>query len=159
MDKSAIIASWRAILTARQNTQKSSQQAARAGSRVDGDHRPATRGERGAVSAQGYLAQAFGQRSIALQACLDRLDDMGDGPRSEVVVGALLSLSIDNGPIQRVIILPGGDATTLDIGGQSLTVLSENSPLAHQLRDTEAEETAEIQMGGKCVAVEILAID
>ena len=62
LDKAALVAAWRAELEDRAAALRSSQAAAGAGTRVDGTHRPANRGERAAVTAQGYLAHGLGQR-------------------------------------------------------------------------------------------------
>ena len=88
VSKAAIVEAWRSLLTARLHTHEVSKDAARSGTRVDGEHRPSNRGERAAVTTQGYLAHAFGERSLALQTSLEQLDEMGVGPRDEVVIGA-----------------------------------------------------------------------
>jgi transcription elongation GreA/GreB family factor len=157
-DKAQLIDLWRAVLLGRLEILSSSQQAARSGTRVDGEHRPANRGERAAVTSQGYLAHAFGARTQVLQDHLDNLEDMGDGPRSEVVVGAVITVSLDDGPAQHIAIFPGGDATKLTVDGQPVTVLSAQSPMATQLRDTEAGEAVEVELGGELLCVDLIAI-
>ena len=92
VSKGAIVTAWRALLSARLHTHEASKDAARSGTRVDGEHRPSNRGERAAVTTQGYLAHAFGERSLALQTSLEQLEAMGLGPRDEVVIGAVLTL-------------------------------------------------------------------
>ena len=76
VSKEAIVAAWRSLLSDRLLTHESSKDAARSGTRVDGEHRPSNRGERAAVTTQGYLAHAFGERSLALQSSLEQLDAM-----------------------------------------------------------------------------------
>ena len=156
--KTHAVAQWRSLLTERLSHLESGKDAARSGTRVDGEHRPSNRGERAAVTSQGYLAHGLGERAVALQNHIDNLDDMGDGPRSEVVIGALLSLSIDEGAPSHIILLPGGDATELQIDDKTVTVLSASSPMARQLRDSLAGDALEIELGGSFVEVEILAI-
>ncbi len=157
--KAALVGVWESILHERLASLASSQDAARSGTRVDGEHRPSNRGERAAVTSQGYLAHGLGARAVALREHLDHLADMGDAPRSEVVVGALLTLRFDDGPVSRIILLPGGDATMLEAEGQRVQVLSASSPLARQLRDAAEGDALEIDRGGRFVEVEVIAIE
>ncbi len=157
--KAALVGAWERILHERLASLASSQDAARSGTRVDGEHRPSNRGERAAVTSQGYLAHGLGARAVALREHLDHLADMGDAPRSEVVVGALLTLCFDDGPVSRIILLPGGDATMLEAEGQRVQVLSASSPLARQLRDAAEGDALEIDRGGRFVEVEVIAIE
>ena len=157
--KAALVGAWERILHERLASLASSQDAARSGTRVDGEHRPSNRGERAAVTSQGYLAHGLGARAVALREHLDHLADMGDSPRSEVVVGALLSLRFDDGPVSRIILLPGGDATMLEAEGQRVQVLSASSPVARQLRDAAEGDALEIDRGGRFVEVEVIAIE
>lgn len=156
--KSAVLAAWREVLSKRLSNLESNRTAAQSGTRVDGEHRPSNRGERAAVTSQGYLALGLAERAVAIQANLESLENMGDGPRMEVAMGALLTLSLDSGPQQRFAILPGGDATQLKIDGQTMTVLSMNSPLAYQLQDAEEGDLLEIEFGPKVVEVELISI-
>ena len=158
VSKGAIVTAWRALLSARLHTHEASKDAARSGTRVDGEHRPSNRGERAAVTTQGYLAHAFGERSLALQTSLEQLEAMGLGPRDEVVIGAVLTLEIDEGAPQIIALLPGGDATVLDIDGQKVTILSAASPLARQLRDAEVEDVLEVEIGPKVCEVYLTSI-
>ncbi len=157
--KTQAVALWRKLLNERLAHLESSKDAARSGTRVDGEHRPSNRGERAAVTSQGYLAHGLGERAVALQSHIENLDEMGDGPRNEVVIGALLSLSIDEQPASHIILLPGGDATELQVNGTTVTVLSISSPMARQLRDSMAGDALEIDLGGRFVEVELLAIE
>ena len=100
VSKGAIVTAWRALLSARLHTHEASKDAARSGTRVDGEHRPSNRGERAAVTTQGYLAHAFGERSLALQTSWSNSRRWGR-PRDEVVIGAVLTLEIDEGAPQR----------------------------------------------------------
>ena len=158
VDKDAIVEAWRSLLTDRLRTHEASKDAARSGTRVDGEHRPSNRGERAAVTTQGYLAHAFGERSLALQSSLDQLDAMGLGSRDEVVIGAVLTLEFDEGAPQTFALLPGGDATVLDIAGQRVTILSAASPLARQLRDAEVDDVLEVEIGPTVSEVCLTAI-
>ena len=93
--KAEIVSAWHQILSERLRALESSQSAARSGTRVDGEHRPSNRGERAAVTSQGYLAHGLGERAVALRENLENLEDMGTGARTEVVVGALITLSFE----------------------------------------------------------------
>ena len=154
-DKQTAIAEWRAVLESRLHNLESSKDAARSGTRVDGEHRPSNRGERAAVTSSGYLAQGLAQRGAAIQTHLDHLDSMGCEPRTEPVIGAILTLSIDGGKPQRIALFPGGDATVIACGIQ---VLSSQSPMAVQLRDSEAGDAVEVDLGARIVDVEIESI-
>jgi len=158
MDKATIISAWRRELQARLETLQTSQDAARSGTRVDGEHRPSNRGERAAVTSQGYLAHAFGERSVALQNSLEHLEDMGTETRDEVVIGALISVVMEGGQPQSIILLPGGDATKLDCAGEQVTVLSAHSPLARQLRDAEVDDILEVDLGGRVCELSLISI-
>lgn len=156
--KAAVIAAWRAILIERLDNLEANRTAAQSGTRVDGEHRPSNRGERAAVTSQGYLALGLGERAVATRAHLDSLEDMGAESRDEVTIGALLTLSQDSGPHQRFIVLPGGDATELQIGGHSVTVLSTQSPLAYQLQDAEPGDVLEVELGPKVIEIELISL-
>jgi hypothetical protein len=89
--KSAVLAAWREVLSKRLSNLESNRTAAQSGTRVDGEHRPSNRGERAAVTSQGYLALGLAERAVAIQANIESLENMGDGPRKDVAIGALLT--------------------------------------------------------------------
>jgi transcription elongation GreA/GreB family factor len=157
--KGPAIKAWRAILEERLVSLESSKDDARSGTRVDGEHRPSNRGERAAVTSQGYLAHGLGQRALEIQEHLDQLDDMGEDTRDQVVTGALLRLRLDEGPETRIAIFPGGDASTIEVHGQPIQILSARSPIARQMRDSEAGDVIEIELGGRIAALELIAIE
>ena len=157
--KRQAIDAWRSILNLRLESLQSSTADARSGTRVDGEHRPSNRGERAAVTSQGYLAHGLGQRAVDTQEQLDQLDDMGAGHRDQVVVGAIITLRFDDGPETLLAIFPGGDASRIDVDGHSIQILSARSPIARQLRDSEVGDVAEIELGGRIVEVELMAIE
>ena len=157
--KAEIVSEWRQILSERLRALEASQSAARSGTRVDGEHRPSNRGERAAVTSQGYLAHGLGERAVALRESIENLEEMGTDARSEVVVGALVTLCFDEGAPTRIVLLPGGDATQLTIGKHAVQVLSASSPIARQLRYAEPGDVLEIERGGRFVEVEILSIE
>jgi len=156
--KAAVIATWRDILIARLNNLEANRTAAQSGTRVDGEHRPSNRGERAAVTSQGYLALGLGERAVATRVHIDSLKDMGAESRDEIAMGAWLTLSMDCGPHQHFVILPGGDATELEIQGQTVTVLSTQSPLAYQLQDAETGDVLEVELGPKVIEVELISL-
>ena len=65
--KATLVTAWERILQDRLQSLSSSQDAARSGTRVDGEHRPSNRGERAAVTSQGYLAHGLGARAMAIR--------------------------------------------------------------------------------------------
>jgi transcription elongation GreA/GreB family factor len=132
-DKSGLLGAWRTELEGRLDVLKKNQQQAKAGTRVDGSHRPQTRGERGAVSSQGYLAQGLQQRMMGLSEALRVLRDMGTGSREQVVMGAWFSLEREAGGSTQTVLLPGGDCTTLIHQGLEVQVLSPSAPLMRPL--------------------------
>ncbi|MCB9746635.1 MAG: GreA/GreB family elongation factor [Alphaproteobacteria bacterium] len=156
LDKPSLIAAWRAELEQRREVLRRGQAEARAGTRVDGDHRPANRGERGAVTAQGYLAQALQQRISELEEQLRLLDEVGVGPRDRVVVGALVTLEDEAGAQSRLLILPGGDASALADG--AVRVLSGSAPMARALKGLTVGEVAELRVGGGVRALEVVEV-
>lgn len=156
--KSEMVTAWRVVLQARIATANQGLSAARSGTRVDGAHRPSNRGERGAVTAQGYLALGLGQRLVALKADLANLDEMGEAPRQAVAVGALIRLQIDEGAPQFVAILPGGDATVVPVAGfvgasHQIRVLSMRSPLIAAIAGFEPGESGDTRDGERTITV------
>ena len=155
VSKSELVERWRLHLEQRLEGLDASQAAARAGTRVDGTHRPENRGERAAVTTQAYLTQGLQHRLESLGETLRLLELMGTGPRTRVVVGAWVELELESGPIRQIAIFPGGDATTLSFDGLSVQVLSAGSPVVEGLLGLEAGDGAELRTLGE---VEILAI-
>lgn len=153
--KQTAVNEWRVVLTSRRDGLARSTDAAKSSTRVDGTHRPSNRGERAAVTSAGYLAHGLAARAAALEAHLEHIDGMGTDPRDEVAVGALLTLTFDDGPDVFIALFPGGDATELPCGVQ---VLSIQSPLARQLQGAEVGDVLEIERGGRIAAVELKSI-
>ena len=135
--KAQLVAAWSRVLEDRLAALDSSQSAARAGTRVDGSHRPENRGERGAVTSQGYLAHGLQLRMDALAEQLRHIEDMGAGPRAEVVVGAWLELETEDGELQQLAVFPGGDATRVAVGATTVQILSPQSPRVGPLMGLE----------------------
>jgi hypothetical protein len=153
-DKAALFTAFRDQLTEQLDTLTRTRQSARSGTRVDGTHRPASRGERAAVSSQGYLALGLGQRISELADTLALLDRIPPEPRDEVASGALLSLSDG----QRILVLPGGQGMKLPSPDGPVTVLSPASPLIRALAGCVAGDTVEIERGGRWMEIGIAAI-
>ena len=140
--KEKLVSLRRAELENRLQSLDATQSAARAGTRVDGSHRPENRGERAAVTSQGYLAHGLQQRMDDLAQQLRLVDEMGSGPRNEVVVGAWLSIEDEREERQQIAIFPGGDATILLEQSMSIQVLSPSSPLLQPLMGLEEGDGA-----------------
>ena len=141
MDKPALWARHRERLLAVREELLKSQAGARAGTRVDGDHRPANRGERAAVSSQGYLAAGIQARLSELDAQLALLDRMPATARTKAGPGALVEIASDDGEqTRRMIILPGGSGEEI-IGG--LQVVDPQSPPGRALLGAEEDDEVE----------------
>jgi transcription elongation GreA/GreB family factor len=157
MDKPSLILCFRALLEERLRTIEASIADTRAGMRVDGCFRPENRGERAAVTSQGYLAAGLSRRASELQAAIELLDQVDPGPRERVSPGALVLL--DDGERERwTLLLPGGQGDGIQGEGVSVTVVSPSSPLARALRGREEGEEAQLRLDGRDTAVEILEI-
>lgn len=147
MTKADLIAAFRALLEARLDALSAEGRAARAGTRVDGSHRPANRGERAAVTAQGYLAHGLAERAAALQLDLDRLAEVDPGPRERVGPGALVTLEDDAGALDRYLLLPGGQGDRV----HGVLVLSPTAPAARALAGKEAGDAVTLRRNGAAV--------
>ena len=133
------------------------QTAATAGTRVDGDHRPANRGERGAVSEQGYLAHGIGQRIQSIDDALDSIQKVGTGSRAVVTVGALVELAFA-GKQRTFVILPGGGGKRMTLDQHTVTIISPDSPVARKLNGLELDEDDTLFIEGKTQAVTVTAL-
>jgi transcription elongation GreA/GreB family factor len=137
VDKAARIEAWRAELAERRAALARSQTDAVQGTRVDGAHRPANRGERAAVTSQGYLSAGIGQRIAELDAALSLLDRIDRGPRQRVATGALVR--IDQAGVERqLLVLPGGAGDP----HHDVVVLSPEAPLVRALWGAEEGDEA-----------------
>ena len=154
MEKAHLIEAFRSHLTAQLQALSRSRQSAQSGTRVDGTHRPSNRGERAAVSSQGYLALGLGQRIQQLTSALSILKRIPDEPRDEVASGALVEL----GDGRLLLILPGGQGVKLDSERGPVTVLSPRSPLVVALAGYAAGDVVEVERGGEWIEVEIRTI-
>jgi len=132
--KPAVFAAWRRHLQQSIDDLVRVSEAARAGTRVDGSHRPANRGERAAVTTQGYLTHGLGARLAELRAHLDLLDKVDPGPRTRFVMGAIVTL--EGGA--RYALLPGGQGMTVHVDSVPTVILSPDAPLARALAGLEA---------------------
>lgn len=155
MDKPALIAAFRALLEDRLTALNAEGQAARSGTRVDGTHRPANRGERAAVTAQGYLAHGLAARAGAVRDDLARLEEVDPGPCDRVGPGALVTLEFDGGAEERWLLLPGGQGDRLS----GVLILSPTSPAARALRGLGEGDEATLRRGGAPVAAAVLEVE
>jgi transcription elongation GreA/GreB family factor len=130
--------------------------AAKDGMRVDGDHRPASRGERGAVSSQGALRAGLLSRIAELEGARASLAMLPTEPRDRVGLGALARIDDGERP-GWVAILPGGQGTEV-LAEAPVTVVSLRSPLARALHGLEEGDVALLQRPGGEVELEVLAV-
>lgn len=140
MDKVALLSAFRARLNARIEEAELAQRRAAEGTRVDGSHRPANRGERAAVSGQGYLAAGLGQRIAALNLQLQGLDRLDLTPQEAIAVGSLVCLQYEDETTRWWLILEGGDGQQLDHGEASARVISPHSPIGQALMGLEVDD-------------------
>ena len=155
IDKPALIGMFAEVLEGRLQALEEEAIAARDGTRVDGDHRPDSRGERAAVTSQGYLALGIGPRQEGVRGALALLPRIGVGPRDTVCPGALVTLARVEGGVSQFLVLPGGQGDELE----GVVVLSPEAPLVRALRGLGVGEEAELEVGGKMVLVEVDEID
>lgn len=157
MDKPALFETFRAHLEGLLDELERSAGTARSGTRIDAD-RPTNRGERAAVTSQGYLALGIGQRMQALTESLRWLKQVDPGPRDTVVSGALATVESDDGQQARYLVLPGGQGTRLESPDGPVVVLSPDSPLAASLRGLGEGDIAVIRRGDHSDTVTIVAV-
>lgn len=158
MDKAALLDAFRDHLRSRLVHLQSEQRAAREGTRVDGSHRPANRGERAAVTSQSYLALGLAQRVQAIAQHLTVLERITPEARDEVSVGALVCLEDEDGEVFWVLLLPGGEGTVLPTDNGPVTVLSAQAPLVRDLVGEGVGADAWVRRAGREMAVEVIAL-
>jgi hypothetical protein len=144
MDKQTVITAHRAHLMQVLSELERGQAAAREGMRVDGAHRPSNRGERGAVTAQGYLTAGIQARVGEVRAALQLVNQLTGRPRDRVVTGALFSAESESGVLWTCMVLPGAGGETVD----GVRLISPESPIARGLWGLEAEDEGEVTMRG-----------
>ncbi|MFK7927994.1 MAG: GreA/GreB family elongation factor [Myxococcota bacterium] len=154
MDKSALFERHRHALQQRLADLKAASGSARSGTRVDGTHRPSNRGERAAVTSQGYLAHGLGLRAAEVEEALRQLSLVDEGPRTRVSVGAVVTVELEDGTVRRLAVLPGGDGARVD----QVEVVSLRSPLVAPLVGLEEGDGAEVVRAGHSLDVEIIEV-
>lgn len=151
MDKRALLEHHRTALLESLEGLRSGRNAARAGTRVDGTHRPASRGERAAVSGEGYLAEGLGRRIAELETHLRVLDEVDDGPRATVANGAQIDLEDENGGTHRLFVVPGGQGEAVDGVG----LVAPTSPWVAPFLGARVGEVADVMVHGQRIEVEL----
>ena len=140
LDKEHWLHRFRERLTARHQELTRSRDDARQGTRVDGSHRPENRGERAAVTAQGYLTAGLAQRLADLDTARLALDRLDPGRRTRVAPGALVHLEDSNGNERWLLVVPGALGDPLTHGEHTVIPLSPEAPLARALMGMETGE-------------------
>ncbi|MBW2254850.1 MAG: hypothetical protein JRI25_09685 [Deltaproteobacteria bacterium] len=158
MDKLALFAAFRAQLEGLLADLEKQQEAARSGTRVDGDHRPENRGERAAVTTQGYLTLALGQRVAELRSHLDQLDRIDPGPRTRITPGALFLAADEDGDETWYLVLPGGQGARLVHADTEVLVVSPESPVVQSLSGLGAGDEGTLRRGDRMVEIEVLEV-
>lgn len=129
MDKALLKERFTGLLRDRRDTLAGVQADARAGTRVDGDHRPENRGERAAVTSQGYLAHGLTARMAELDTMLEALALVRTGPCARIASGALVRLADEADEERLLYILPGGQGDRLG----PVVVVSPRAPIVRAL--------------------------
>ncbi len=157
-DKAALFAAWAEHLDALLANLRDAQGAAREGTRVDEGHRPENRGERGAVTARGYLANALGERVAGLEVSRQQMAGVSAGPRSTVMVGALVHVQDEDEQRAWYAVLPGGQGDAMEQDGKALTVVSARAPVVRALLGLGEGEDAVFELRDEEVEVEVLEV-
>ncbi|MEM6927429.1 MAG: hypothetical protein AAF602_10890 [Myxococcota bacterium] len=142
-----------ALLAARASLEAGTD-AARAGTRVDGVHRPASRGERAAVTSEGYLARGLGERLAELAEHLRILGEVDAGPRTLVSNGALVTLRDEHDGEHRLFVVPGGDGARHD----GVTLVSPTSPWVAPFLGVDEGEVADVVVRARRIEVELVRV-
>lgn len=158
MHKADLIARHRRLLADRAASLRSMRDAARSGMRVDEGHRPTNRGERAAVTSQGYLAAGLQSRLEALEVDLAALERIDPGPRDRFVVGALARIGDEDGRERLYLLLPGGQGDSLDGPEGPVTVVSPRAPVARALLGMAEGDAAEAVLAGRETELEIVEL-
>jgi transcription elongation GreA/GreB family factor len=158
VDKVALFAAFRGQLEALLADLGKQQEAARSGTRVDGDHRPENRGERAAVTSQGYLTLALGQRIAELREHRDQLDRIDPGARGRITPGALFLAADEEGQETWYLVLPGGQGARLVHADTEVLVVSPESPVARSLSGLGAGDEGTLRRSNRVVEIEVLEV-
>lgn len=143
VDKVALFAAVEQEVRSRLAALEQVQKQARSGTDV-AHERPTNRGERAAVTTQGYLAHGAAQRVAELTDTLHLLRDVPPTSRTRVATGALVEVERRE-KTAWMLVLPGGVGQTLEHAGQAIQVVSPHAPLARALFGLEADEEAELR--------------
>ena len=154
MDKRPLIEAFRAHLESTVDALRASRDAARSGTRVDGDHRGNNRGERASITSAGYLAAGLEGRLREAEQALALLDRVPVGACSVVAAGALVSVEQD-GSGRRFCVLPGAQGEDL---GDGVVALSPRSPLVRALVGCSAGDEVELELRGEEQLIEVLEV-
>ncbi len=131
--------------------------AAQDGARTDGPERAANRGERGAVTAQGFLTAALGARLRELDVALAALDALVPGPRIEAAPGSLVSLEDEAAEALHVLVVPGAPGAHLAEAPDVLAV-TPASPLGAALLGAQVGDEVTHRRGGRDVTLYVTSI-
>lgn len=158
MNKAALTLAFSRLLEERLVSLRGAREAARSGMRVDGDHRPSNRGERGAVTSQGYLAAGIKERIDALEGAVAVLKQVDLEQRDKIAAGALVETEDDTGLERTYLVLPGAQGDTLGSGKEAVTAVSPSSPIGSSLMGLIEGDCATLIIGGRNRELEILKV-
>lgn len=104
-----------------------------------------------------YVARGQAQRAQALAADVTRLRAMplrAFGETDRVALGALVTLVGPSGE-QRVFFAPAGGGTRLDVDGDTVQVVTPQSPLGRAVLGARVGEAVEVRRGAGVVELEV----
>jgi transcription elongation GreA/GreB family factor len=127
------------------------------GARTEGTDRAANRGERGAVTAQGFLSGAIAGRVAELEAALAHLDQLAPGPRAIGGPGALIQVEDPDGVCTDVLIAPGAPGGPLP-GAPDVLAVTPASPLGRALTGARPGDERAVPRGGREVVLTVLDV-
>jgi transcription elongation GreA/GreB family factor len=122
--------------------------AARAGALTDGPERAENRGERGALTAQGFLTAALDARLGELDASLLALEALPVARAAIVGPGSLVSLETAEGERMHVLVVPGAPGGPLPEAPDVLAV-TPLSPLGRALLGARVGEGVTHRRAGR----------
>lgn len=156
-DPAALLQLVRASLQASLYAARREAGATHGGTQTDGEERAANRGERGAVTEQGYLSSAIAARIAELEGALVHLDLLAPGPRSAGGPGALVKLEDEEGVVSSVLIAPGAPGGPLP-GAPDVLGVSPGSPLGRALTGARVGDEVSTTRAGREVVLVVLAV-
>ena len=155
-DKGEILDLFRTLLQERRVSLEGALNLARDGTRLDMQDRPTNRGERAAVTTQGYLADGIATRLHEIRTALEILERVDLGPREVACAGALVYLKeVERDKGTWILLLPGGAGERIDTETDTVTILSPLSHLGRELKGCGPGDTVTVLREGRETLLEV----